>query len=72
MTGFLSLSGRIIERHCLQVQIQRTPRRVYPRTSAAMLWEFEKNGGEELEKEIAEYLDSADSKRATLEGRAKY
>ena len=40
------------------------------RTSAAMLREFEKNGGEELEKEIAEYLDSADSKRATLEGRA--
>lgn len=42
------------------------------RTSAAMLREFEKNGGEELEKEITEYLDSADSKRATLEGRAKY
>lgn len=40
-------------------------------TSAAMLREFEKNGGEELEKEIAEYLDSADSRRATLEGRAR-
>lgn len=42
------------------------------RTSAAMLREFEKNGGEELEKEITDYLESADSKRATLEGRAKY
>lgn len=56
MTGFLSLSGRIIERHCLQVQIQRTPRRVYLRTSAAMLREFEKNGGEELEQKIVQYI----------------
>lgn len=38
------------------------------RTSAAMLREFEKNGGEELEKEITEYLESADSNRAALEG----
>ena len=71
MTGFLSLSGRIIERHCLQVQIQRTPRRVYPRTSAAMLWEFEKNGGEELEMEIKDYIGSINSRRAELEGKAK-
>ena len=42
------------------------------RTSAAMLRKFEKNGGEELEKEITDYLESADSKRATLEVRAKY
>lgn len=42
------------------------------RTSAAMLREFEKNGGEELEKEITDYLENANSKRATLEGRAKY
>lgn len=42
------------------------------RTSAAMLRKFEKNGGEELEKEITDYLENADSKRATLEGRAKY
>ena len=40
------------------------------RTSAAMLREFEKNGGVELEKEITDYLESADSRRATLEGRA--
>ena len=40
------------------------------RTSAAMLREFEKNGGKELEKEITDYLESADSRRATLEGRA--
>ena len=71
MTGFLSLSGRIIERHCLQVQIQRTPRRVYPRTSAAMLREFEKNGGEELEREIKDYIGSINSRRAELEGKAK-
>lgn len=42
------------------------------RTSAAMLRKFEKNGGEELEQEITDYIESADSKRATLEGRAKY
>lgn len=42
------------------------------RTSAAILRKFEKNGGEELEREITEYLESADSKRATLEGRGKY
>lgn len=40
------------------------------RISAYMLREFEKYGGEKLEKEITEYLKSADSKRATLEGRA--
>ena len=33
-----------------------------------MLRKFEKNGGEELEKEITEYLESADSNRAALEG----
>ncbi len=41
------------------------------RISAYMLREFEKYGGEKLEKEITEYLKSADSKRATLEGRAR-
>ncbi len=39
------------------------------RTSAAMLREFEKNGGAELEKEIERYVKGADSKRATLEGK---
>ena len=41
------------------------------RTSAAMLREFEKNGGEELEQEIVQYIGSIDSRRAELEGRAK-
>lgn len=41
------------------------------RTSAAMLREFEKNGGEELEKEIEDYIGSINSRRAELEGRAK-
>lgn len=39
------------------------------RTSAAMVREFEKNGGAELEKEIERYVKGADSKRATLEGK---
>ncbi|MBP0982749.1 MAG: hypothetical protein J6A19_03410 [Oscillospiraceae bacterium] len=41
------------------------------RTSAAMLREFEKNGGEELEKEIEDYIGSINSRRAELEGRAR-
>lgn len=41
------------------------------RTSAAMLRKFEKNGGEELEKEIEDYIGSINSRRAELEGRAK-
>lgn len=40
------------------------------RTSAAMLREFEKNGGEELEQEIEQYIGSINSRRASLEGRA--
>ena len=41
------------------------------RTSAAMLREFEKNGGEELEKEIEDYIGSINSRRAELQVRAK-
>lgn len=41
------------------------------RTSAAMLREFEKNGGEELEREIKDYIGSINSRRAELEGKAK-
>lgn len=41
------------------------------RTSAAMLRKFEKNGGEELEKAIEDYIGSINSRRAELEGRAK-
>ena len=40
------------------------------RTSAAMLREFEKNGGEELEQEIEQYIGSINSRRASLEGRS--
>lgn len=40
------------------------------RTSAAMLREFEKNGGEELEQEIEQYIGSINSRRASLEVRA--
>ena len=41
------------------------------RTSAAMLRKFEKNGGEELEGEIEDYIGSINSRRAELEGKAK-
>ena len=41
------------------------------RTSAAMLREFEKNGEEELEQKISEYVDEVDSARVELESRVK-
>ena len=41
------------------------------RTSAAMLREFENDGGVELEQKISKYVDEVDSARVELESRVK-
>ncbi len=71
------------EQHCVIITVRntfygttkseyQTLRSKFVRQPAAMLREFEKNGGEWVEKEIEQYVKGGDSKMTDLESWAKY
>lgn len=57
--------------HTIKAEYQSL-RSKFEQESAAMLREFEKNGGEGLDEEIERYVKSVDIKRTDLESWAKY
>lgn len=65
--GYFLAKSRNTQYYCKECKVLHDE---FIHTSAAMLWEYEESGSEELENEIYAYIEKVKSMRATMEGRA--